>query len=116
MFNLKGCEIAMVGALAYVNNIKVGTGTTAKDYTDTGLESEVLSKAVDSIENKLNGDGLIIGSVDYAEAVGYILTENGISTPAGTIIIDSNYALEKTTNEKYIYYFYTQAIPREALL
>ena len=116
MFNINCCEIAMQEILAQATTINVGIGTTTKDYTDTGLENSVFSTAIDSTEDKGGGEGLIIGTADYADAVGETLTENGISTASGQIIVDSNYALEKSVNEKYIYFYYGQVLPKESLL
>jgi hypothetical protein len=116
MFNINCCEIAMQEILSQATTINVGIGTTTKDYTDTGLEIEVFDTAIDSTEDKGNGEGLIIGTVDYADAVGETLTENGIVASSGQIIVDSNFALEKNANEKYIYYYYGQILPKESLL
>lgn len=116
MFIISGLnEIAVYLSLA-VNQCNWGVGTTAKDYADLGLEDVVLTKTVTSTELKGNGEVLVVGEIDYAEANGELIAETGLKTSLGQMTVSGHSPLEKNAAEKYNYFYDIYVVPKEALL
>lgn len=115
MFNLKGCEEVSISLANRITNVAFGTSASPHNYTDTGLFEEVLSKPIDIIDVRANGELIVQAHIDYSEGNTYTFNETGLQSNTRTLSNDTTYPLEKNNTERYNYFFDVYIVPEEAL-